>query len=220
MEKQNKLKDSLLRFLRDLFDLTILNWLWLLCCLPVFTLGSATCGLYTVTLKMAREEPVSPVKDFFRGFRENFKPGLLLGLAVVLLAVVSAGDVWFALNISGGLHTLYLVIAMLMGVICLILLSFSFALQAMFDNPLKTQLVNAFKLAVVAPGKTVLLWLILLLPVLAALLLPVVIVQALGFLYVVLGISGPVYGASFLLRTIFDKVNGSPVVAQPPTTEE
>jgi len=220
MEKQNKLKDSLLRFLRDLFDLTILNWLWLLCCLPVFTLGPATCGLYTVTLKMAREEPVSPVKDFFRGFRENFKPGLLLGLAVVLLAVVSAGDVWFALNISGGLHTLYLVIAMLMGVICLILLSFSFALQAMFDNPLKTQLVNAFKLAVVAPGKTVLLWLILLLPVLAALLLPVVIVQALGFLYVVLGISGPVYGASFLLRTIFDKVNGSPVVAQPPTTEE
>lgn len=220
MEKQNKLKDSLLRFLRDLFDLTILNWLWLICCLPVFTLGPATCGLYTVTLKMAREEPVSPVKDFFRGFRENFKPGLLLGLAVVLLAVVSAGDVWFALNISGGLHTLYLVIAMLMGVICLILLSFSFALQAMFDNPLKTQLVNAFKLAVVAPGKTVLLWLILLLPVLAALLLPVVIVQALGFLYVVLGISGPVYGASFLLRTIFDKVNGSPVVAQPPTTEE
>lgn len=220
MEKQNKLKDSLLRFLRDLFDLTILNWLWLLCCLPVFTLGPATCGLYTVTLKMAREEPVSPVKDFFRGFRENFKPGLLLGLAVVLLAVVSAGDVWFALNISGGLHTLYLVIAMLIGVICLTLLSFSFALQAMFDNPLKTQLVNAFKLAVVAPGKTVLLWLILLLPVLAALLLPVVVVQALGFLYVVLGISGPVYGASFLLRTIFDKVNGSPVVAQPPTTEE
>lgn len=220
MEKQNKLKDSLLRFLRDLFDLTILNWLWLLCCLPVFTLGPATCGLYTVTLKMAREEPVSPVKDFFRGFRENFKPGLLLGLAVVLLAVVSAGDVWFALNISGGLHTLYLVIAMLIGVICLTLLSFSFALQAMFDNPLKTQLVNAFKLAAVAPGKTVLLWLILLLPVLAALLLPVVVVQALGFLYVVLGISGPVYGASFLLRTIFDKVNGSPVVAQPPTTEE
>ena len=45
---------------------------------------------------------------------------------------------------------------------------------------------------------------LLLIPVLAALALPPVILQTLGFLYVVLGISGPVYGASFILRDIFD----------------
>lgn len=220
MEKQNKLKDSLLRFLRDLFDLTVLNWMWLICSLPLITLGPATCGLYSVTLKMAREEPVSPLRDFFRGFRENLKPGFVLGLGTVALLVVALGDVWFALNISGGISTMYLIIAMIIGVIFLILLGYTFALQAMFDSPLKTQLLNAFKLAVVAPGKTLALWLILLIPVLAALALPPVILQTLGFLYVVLGISGPVYGASFILRDIFDKVNGSPLVDEPPISEE
>ena len=220
MKQQNKLKDSLLGFLQNLFDLTVLNWLWLLCCLPVVTVGPATCGLYAVTLKLARGESVSPVKDFFRGFRENLKSGVLLGLGAILLLIAAAGDIWLALQLTGSFRSLYLAVAMMVSVIFLILITYTFALQAMFDSPLKTQVVNAFKLAVVAPGKTLLLWLILLIPVLAALVLPPVAVGMLGFLYIIVGISGPVYGASHILRHIFDRVNGSPLVEVPPASEE
>lgn len=220
MKQQNKLQDSLLGFLQNLFDLTVLNWLWLLCCLPVVTVGPATCGLYAVTLKLARGESVSPVKDFFRGFRENLKSGVLLGLGAILLLIAAAGDIWLALQLTGSFRSLYLAVAMMVSVIFLILITYTFALQAMFDSPLKTQVVNAFKLAVVAPGKTLLLWLILLIPVLAALVLPPVAVGMLGFLYIIVGISGPVYGASHILRNIFDRVNGSPLVEVPPASEE
>ena len=54
MEQQNKLNDSVLRFFHDLFDLMVVNWLWILCCIPVVTIGPATCGMYAVTLKLAR----------------------------------------------------------------------------------------------------------------------------------------------------------------------
>ncbi len=220
MKQQNKLKDSLLTFLQNLFDLTILNWLWLLCSLPLVTVGPATCGLYAVTLKLARGESVSPLKDFFRGFRENGKPGLLLGLGAGILLVAAAGDVWLAVQLTGSLRTLYLVVSVIVAVVFLIFISYTFALQAMFDNPLKTQVLNAFKLAVIAPGKTIALWLILLIPVLAALILPPVAVGMLGFLYIILGISGPVFAASHILRKIFDRINGSPIVAEPPVSEE
>ena len=110
-------------------------------------------------------------------------------------------------------------IAVLMGVIAMILLAYAFALQAMFDNTLKIQLLNAFKLAVVAPGKTILLWLILLIPVIAALILPPLAVRMLGFLYLVVGFSGPAYGASHILHSIFDRVNGSSMETVPPTSE-
>ena len=220
MKQSNKLKDSLLTFLQNLFDLTILNWLWLVCSLPVLTVGPATCGLYTAVLKMARGEAVSPVKDFFRGFRENGKSGFLLGLLAILLLAAAAGDVWLALQLTGSYGTLYLVVAMIVAVIFLIVISYTFALQAMFDSPLKKQIVNAFKLAVIAPGKTIGLWLILLIPELAALLLPPVAVGMLGFLYIVVGISGPVFAASHILRNIFDRVNGAPVVEQVPASEE
>ena len=217
MQQQNKLKESFLQFFHDLFDLMVVNWLWLLCSLPVVTAGPATCGLYTVSLKLARQEPVNPVKDFFRGFCTNFKSGMILGLAVTVLLVVAAGDIWFALETG---TSLFLVVGIIVSAVFLILTGYAFALQAMFRNPLKTQMLNAFKLAAGFPAKTILMWLILLIPVLAALLLPPVALKMLGFLYLVAGISGPVYGTSHILRDIFDCVNGAPIGAVLPASEE
>jgi len=220
MDWSNKLKDSFLQFFHDLFDLMVVNWLWLLCSLPIVTVGPATCGLYRVTLKLARQEPVQPLKDFFRGFRENFKSGLFLGLWAILLLVAALGDLWLLLQLTGWMQGVYIGAAVLIGLMFLTVVSYAFALAAMFDNPLKAHTFNAFKLALVFPLRTVLLWLILLIPVLAAVLLPVVALKMLGFLYLVAGISGPVYGASHILRNIFDCVNGASTETALPTSED
>lgn len=214
MEKPNPLKESLGNGMRNLWDLMVVNWLWFLCSLPVVTIGPATCALYGVALKLSRNEPVYAVKDFFRFFRENLKPALVLGLLVIVLLTVSAGDIYFALQLSGSLRTLYLVLGMMLAALALTVASYGFALQAMFENPLKTQLANVFKLAVLSPGKTLSLWMITILPVLLIVGLPLNVVAPLGFLYLICGASGPAYLNSRTLRGVFDKVNGSPVVPQ------
>ena len=214
MNQQNKLKDSFLSFFHDLFDLLVINWLWLLCCLPIVTIGPATCAMYRLTLKLAREEAVYPMKDFWQSFRENWKQGFLLGLLTMVLLAVSCGDLYFAVQQTGSLRTMYLAIGILMAAIALTLSGYAFGLQAMFCNPLKVQIGNAFKLAFLSPGKTIAIWLIQLIPVLCAVLLPPVALEMLGFLYLVVGFSGPAYGVSKLLREIFDRVNGTPVVSQ------
>ena len=214
MNQQNKLKDSFLSFFHDLFDLMVVNWLWLLCCLPIVTIGPATCAMYRITLKLAREEAVYPLRDFWQGFRENWKQGFLLGLLTAALLAVSVGDLYFAMQQTGSLRTLYLAIGILMAAIALTLSGYAFGLQAMFRNPLKNQIGNAFKLAFLSPGKTIAIWLIQLIPVLCAVLLPPVALEMLGFLYLVAGFSGPAYGVSKLLRGIFDRVNGTSAVSQ------
>ena len=206
MQQDNKLKDSLLTFLQNLFDLTVINWLWLLCSLPVITIGPATCGLYRVTLKLAGKELVSPAREFFKGFRENLKPGLILGLLALLLGVISVGDAYFALTQTGTNRSLFLVVAIIVASILLTLMAYGFALQAMFDNPLKLQLLNTLKLAFVAPGKTIKLWVILLIPVIIFLVLPPVALRMIGFLYIFLGISAPVYACSHILMDLFEQV--------------
>lgn len=214
MDRNEKLKDSLIKFLSDLFDLMVLNWFWMLCCIPVITIGPATCAVYRVTLRLVRGEPVSTAKEFFRGLRENFKAGLLLGLLSMALLIVAAGDVWFALQQTGNLRSVYLVIAVIIAVIWLIIVGYAFALQALFEAPLKTQILNAFKLVLVAPGKAVAIWAQLLLPVVLAAILPLEALKTVGFLYIAIGFSGPLYLASRIQRNIFDKVNGSPVIPE------
>ena len=110
------------------------------------------------------------------------------------------------------MQSLYLVIGILVASVLLTVFSYGFALQAMFENPLKTQLLNACKLAFLSPGKTVALWLIWMFPVLVLLALPLNVVWPLGFLYVLVGASAPAFLNSRILRDIFDRVNGGPVI--------
>ena len=214
MEKSNTLKESLGNFLRNAFDLMVINWMFILCCIPVITIGPALCAMMYVMLKLSRGEPVSAARDFLRSFRENFKSGLILGLLAMALLVIACGDCYFALQQADSGRSLFLVVGILMGALFLLVLSYGFALQAMFENPVKIQLLNTVKLAFVAPGKTVMLWLIWLAPVLLALALPFEAVAHLGFLYVLMGFSLPAFGAGRILRDVFDKVNGSPVIPE------
>src|SRR5699024_12157957 len=50
-----------------------LNLLWLICSIPIFTIGASTSALYSVTLKIARNEDVIIHRQFFKAFRENFR---------------------------------------------------------------------------------------------------------------------------------------------------
>ncbi len=73
-------------------DLIILNFLYLLCCVPVFTIGAAQAGLYTaVRVLQDKEDDSSPVAAFFRGFRNGFGTVTLTwGLSSLVLLAVSA----------------------------------------------------------------------------------------------------------------------------------
>ena len=214
MEKPNPLKEALGTGLRHLWDLMVLNWMWFLCSLPIITIGPATCAMYACTLKLSKDYPVNPARDFLAAFRSNFRPALLLGLLSGIIAVVAAGDIWFAMQQTDSLKNMYLVIGIIVAAVFLTIESYAFSLKALFENPLKEQLLNAFKLAFVAPGKTVSLWMITILPVLVLVGLPMSWVAPLGFLYIILGASGPAYLNARILNGIFDKVNGSPVIPE------
>lgn len=219
MNWQNTLRNSLENALRTLADVMVLNWLWFFCCLPVITAGPATCAMYAVTLKLARKEPVSCIRDYFRAFRSNLKNGLILGIIALAALAVAVGDALFALEQTGMYQIVYLVLATVLGLLLLTFICYCFALQAMFDNPLKTQIKNGFLLALTSPGKTIMLWMITSFPILAAIFLPVDVLRAGGFLYLICGFSGPVYLNSQILRNIFDKINGGPIVPAPDVGE-
>ena len=61
------------RFLGRVADLVILNFLFLLCSIPIVTIGASWTALYSVTLKAVKNEESYIAKGFLEGFKENFK---------------------------------------------------------------------------------------------------------------------------------------------------
>ena len=62
-----------------------LNTLWLICSLPIFTIGASTTALFYCTLKMAEDRDEGLTRMFFRAFRSNFKAATKLWLILLAL---------------------------------------------------------------------------------------------------------------------------------------
>ena len=71
---------GLWRALNTLTDIMALSVLWLLCSLPVLTLGAATTALYDSVVRCIRYKQPKPYARFFRTFKNELIPGILLTL--------------------------------------------------------------------------------------------------------------------------------------------
>ncbi len=215
MDRRNKLRASLGAFLRTLCDLMLLNLLWALCVLPVVTVGPATGALCAVSLKLARGEPVATLQTFFTAFRSGFRRAVLLGLLGLGGLAVAYVDWRFALAQTGSVRVLFLVVAVVISAAALAYWAWAFALHAGFENSLKGTIKNAFSLAFVEPGKTLLIWLAIAAPVLIALLLPEVAVIYLGWAYILFAVSAPAYFAARSQVKVFERFGGPAARIEP-----
>ena len=86
----------MMQILMYIGDLIILNFIYLICCLPVFTIGAAQAGLYTaIRVLNDKEDDSSPTAAFFRGFKNGFGTiTLSWGLLGILFLLSSAAAVF------------------------------------------------------------------------------------------------------------------------------
>ena len=70
---------------REFWQLVKLNVLFLLCCLPVVTFGTARAAMARCTVNMARDVPNDVWTDFLAALRQDTVRNLLCGLAELAL---------------------------------------------------------------------------------------------------------------------------------------
>ena len=215
MTRKNKLASSLGAFLRVLCDLMVLNVLWLICCIPVITVGPATSALCCVSLKLARGEPTTTIRTFFEAMKQNFVQALLLGLIGLAGLAIAVVDWLFALSQQGSLRTLYYVVGVIVSAVVLAYWAWVFALNAGFENSLRGTIKSGLSLAFVEPGKTLLIWIAFAIPVLCFLFLPEAVVIYIGWAYILFAVSAPAYIAARSQVKVFSRFGGPAARIEP-----
>ena len=124
------------RFIGKLGDLVLLNLLWLICCIPVFTAGAATTAVYYVTLKLVRDDDGSTIKSFFHSFTQNFKQATAIWLMILVAGGLLGFDLWFLMSgvvtVSTVVKTVMSAVFGAMTLILLFVTTYIFPLQARF----------------------------------------------------------------------------------------
>ncbi len=122
-----------------------LNLLWLLCSLPLITLGASTTALYTVTLKMASDEEGNVTSQFFSAFASNFKEATKVWLILLAAGLVLAFDgyVLYHLRYDNAFWTLLFAVFIVMALAYVFILLYVFPLLARFENTTLAMIKNA-----------------------------------------------------------------------------
>lgn len=137
-----------IKFFNKATDLLVLNLLFILCCLPVVTVGAALSAMYAVNLRSIRYGDGYIVKTFFKAFKQSFFQATGAWFLFCAFAAILFADYrfWIYMGDSGVakyMQILSLVIAFLLGVVFLWL----FPVIAKMKDRFFRQVKNASALA-------------------------------------------------------------------------
>lgn len=136
--------DSLLIKALTLFcDIMYLNFLFLICSIPIFTIGASTTALYSVIFKRIRGEDVPIAKTYFKEFRRNFKQATLFWVPYFFLIVFLASDVFIAHSVLDESFRFFQYPASIALFILIYITVLVFPQMALFESPTTQILKNS-----------------------------------------------------------------------------
>lgn len=128
----------------SLADFFLLTLLWLLCSLPVLTIGASTTALYYVALHMAEGKEGYLARHFLQAFRSHFRTSTLAWMAMLVVGLFFGVDLyWYSHLPFGAAKVAFWIFAMLTAVYAFVLCVL-FPLAARLDAGAKKLLFLSF----------------------------------------------------------------------------
>ena len=196
----------LMSFLTRLADLVILNLLWLVCCVPVVTIGASTTAMYHVLRHLQDGGVTSITRDFFQSFKSDFKQATLVYLVLLIPTVAVVMNAWILSGQSSDVVPVYVRAVWMVSVLLLtFVVSFVYPVMAYFDDTVWKTLRTAAVLAVAKLPRTILISILNLLPIIVMFVSFAFFLQS-SIFWLLIGGSLTGYLNMLILKPVFKKL--------------
>ena len=139
------------RFFLKLSYACCLNFMWFVCCLPIFTIGASTTALYYTSFKIAKDEGSFITTMFFRSFRQNFKQATIIWMIMLAVGLAIGADAILLFQLhrtttgaAAVVWTLLLAVIFACAILYAIVLAHIFPLLSIASNTTANMFKNAF----------------------------------------------------------------------------
>ncbi len=165
MKNLFNLDNPFMQFLTKVGDMILVNAMFLICSVPIVTMGAALTAMHKVTQRIVEDTDRGVFRSFFEAFRQNFVQATICWVVMLLFLAGMGGNILLVMTFLAGnsAKIAYWIIGV---VVCVILAvgAYLFPLIARYENTLRAQVMNAAILLVVKLPKTVVLVLLNALP--------------------------------------------------------
>ena len=164
MGSSSEKKSKFLAYTESVGELIVLNFLTILCCIPIVTIGASMAAMHDVLIRKNRNEPYTVGSAFIAAFKNNFRhaTGTWLVLAGIFLFLFwdyellrQAGD-----RIPGYIE----IIVLALMLICVAAMQWAFVLVARYRISVAETVSYAFTRIIAFPFRTLLMLAVTLVP--------------------------------------------------------
>lgn len=134
-------------FLNKIGDIIIANLLFVLCSIPLITIGPSLTALYHCMLRTVKDNNSGTIKTFFRSFKENFLQALIIWLLILTAGLILITNTLFLKENKGAAAHILLYGSYSSIILLIIFAMYIFPVIAAFANTLRALSKNAFLLA-------------------------------------------------------------------------
>lgn len=193
------------QFLSKVCDIVIINLLFVLCCLPVFTIGASISAMNYSTQSMIYDRGGGIAKTFFKGFKDNFKQSTLYFIPALLIMASLVYEYIFLVPQAGvsGQFSGVLIFFLMILLVCFS--AYIFQLLVRYRNSLKNHIKNGVLLTFGKLPRTIMLFFFNTLPLILFLLFPVQFVKS-SLFWVIIGFALMSFLSSRTLKPVFQEI--------------
>lgn len=142
----------------DFWGFVSLNMLYVICCLPIVTIGGATLSYTEMCCKLIRNEHVFIFSDFFDSFKQNFKKGILFSVILLLISfdllIIYTNTITYFEKGLGSEGIIFWSIASILSILLTSLIAYLIPMVASINLDFIFQVKNAFILMIVCGWRT------------------------------------------------------------------
>lgn len=135
-------------FCREFTTLLKLNFVFIICCIPIVTIGPAFAAMTSVTLKMVRDEPVDWFYDFKEAFKKNWKQSLVLGVLQFMVIAIIACAFLYYMQLTGLAYYCMMIIIGLISAIVFMSFIYLYPMSVLVNLKIKDIIRNSYLLSI------------------------------------------------------------------------
>ncbi|WP_099361257.1 DUF624 domain-containing protein [Fredinandcohnia onubensis] len=149
--------NKLFEVLEYIVDLVLLNFLFIICSLPLVTAYPAFVALVGAIKSTSEEEPLPAWKMFFKLFYTYLKKGLKIWFALLFVSIIIIGDIFASFYLPNELQNFLLPFNIIMILLFFGVFSYLTKLFILGEHRLKPLVIQSFVLFFRKPFKPLLI---------------------------------------------------------------
>ena len=141
--------NAVVKFLNKATDIIVLNVLFILCCIPIVTIGASFTAMYTVTLRSIRYGDGYVARVFFYAFKKNFKQSTIAWVGILVIGAVLFLDYrfWDAVT-DKTMGTMMKIMSLVIAFLVFMFVQWLFPLIAKMEDKLTRQIRNSILISI------------------------------------------------------------------------